>query len=256
MSQYKEWWKYFFDELYLITDSRSVCNPALTLKEVNLLEKVLGLNRNDKILDLCGGQGRHSLELAKRGYRNLTVLDFSSYLVKLGKKLAKEQDLDIKFVRRDARFSGLKNDAYSAVFIMANSFGYFPDEKENLRILKEAHRLLKKNGKLLLDLTDADHAKNNLTPLSWHEANEDIIICRERKLKGNIIKAREIVVSKKKGVLRDGFYCERLYNKNKIAGLLKSTGFKNLSLKNNLSLHKNKKDYGLMTSRMLVTATK
>jgi D-alanine-D-alanine ligase len=139
---------------------------------------------------------------------------------------------------------------------MANSFGYFPDERENLRILREMHRLLQTGGKVLLDLTDPDYVRKHLKPQSWHQANKDIIVLRERKLHGNIIKAREIVVSKKRGLLRDGFYCERIYNKDRITRLLKKAGFKNLSVKKDLFLHKQKKDYGLMTSRMFVTAEK
>jgi D-alanine-D-alanine ligase len=252
----KYWWKDFFNDIYLITDARSVCNTTLTRQEVDLLEKLLNLDKEDRILDLCGGYGRHCLELARRGYQDLTVLDYSHYLIRLGKRLAKQAGLDIKFLQGDARFTRLKNGDYSVIFIMANSFGYFPDDRENLRILQESYRLLKKGGKLLLDLADPDYVKNNLGPLSWHEANQDIIVCRKRRLQGSIIKAREIVLSKSKGLLRDGYYCERIYNKDKITKLLKLAGFNNLSIKKNLSLHKGKKDYGLITSRMMVKAVK
>ena len=252
----KDWWKKFFNEIYLITDSRSVCDNDLTRRETELLERILKLDKKDRILDLCGGHGRHCLELAKRGYSDLTVLDLSDYLIKLGKGLAKEARCKVRFVRRDARFSGLKADDYSAIFIMANSFGYFPDEKENSRILKETYRLLKKGGRLLLDMADASHVKNNLKPVSWHEANSDVLVCRQRQLEGDVIKAREIVLSKKKGLLRDGFYCERIYNKNKISRLLKRVGFGAVSVKKGVSLHKQKRDYGFLTSRMFVTAVK
>lgn len=256
MSLRKYWWKDFFNEIYLITDARSVLNPALTRQETCLLETVLDLDKDDRILDLCGGHGRHSLELARRGYRDLTVLDYSKYLIRLGASLAKEAGRKIRFKCCDARFSGLKAEDYSVIFIMANSFGYFLEERENLRILKETHRLLKKGGRLLLDLTNPDYIRSNLKPFSWHEANKDVIVYRKRDIKGDIIRAREIVISKKKGLLRDGYYCERIYNKDKITSLLKKAGFRNLSIKNNISLHKKKKDYGFLTSRMIVTATK
>jgi len=252
----KDWWKDFFNEIYLITDARSVCNNTLSSLEVDLLEKVLDLDKNDKILDLCGGYGRHCLELAKRGYEYLTVLDFSKYLIKLGKEMAQKAKLNIKFLCRDARYSRIRANNYSIVLVMANSFGYFPDERGNLQILREVHRLLQRKGKVLLDLTDADYARRHLKPVSWHQANKDTIVFRRRELQGDLIKAREIVISKKKGLLRDGFYCERLYNKERIADILKRLGFKNLSIKKNLALHKEKKDYGLMTSRMFVTAVK
>jgi D-alanine-D-alanine ligase len=252
----RDWWKHYFNDIYLITDARSVCNEVLTERETDILEESLGLNRNDRILDLCGGHGRHSMALARRGYRDLTVLDFSDHLIRLGRKMAKESGLSVKFVRADARRSALKGTDYSAIFIMANSFGYFLNDKENVRLLKEAHRLLKKGGRLLLDLTDPDYLKKNLKPLSWHDASEDIIVLRKRILEGDVVKAREIVISKGKGLLRDGSYCERIYAKDKINRLLRSAGYRNLSVKRNLSLHGEKTDYGFMTSRMFITARK
>jgi len=252
----KDWWKNFFNDTYLVTDARSVCDSSLTSCEASLLEKFLKTKKDDKLLDLCGGHGRHSLELARRGYKNLTVLDYSGYLIRLGSRMAKEKNVNVKFIKRDARKSRLKDNDYSGVFIMANSFGYFPSNKENLRLLREAYRILKKDGKLLLDLTDLGYVKNHLKPASWHEANNDIVVCRERHLKGNLIKAREVVVSKKKGLIRDGLYSERIYDKKKITKLLNQAGFKNISIKKNISLHKRKKDYGLITSRMFVTAKK
>ncbi|NQT22330.1 MAG: class I SAM-dependent methyltransferase [Candidatus Omnitrophica bacterium] len=252
----KNWWKHFFNDIYLTTDARSVCNSALTKKETTLVEKTLKFKKNDSLLDLCGGSGRHSLELAKRGYCDITVLDYSPHLVNLGRKQAKKYGLSIKFKRKDARFTGLKSSNYSAVFVMSNSFGYFQDEKDNLRILKEIYRLLKKGGKTLLDLTDPDYVRRRLKPFSWHKADKDTTVYRNREVKGNLIRAREVVVSKTNGILRDGSYCERLYNKRKIRHLLKTAGFKGISIKNNLSLHKKQKDYGFLTQRMFVTACK
>ncbi len=252
----KDWWKGFFDETYLLTDARSVGNPSLTRKEVTLLETLLSLHKQDRILDLCGGQGRHALELARRGYRDLTVLDYSSYLTRLGRNQTREKGLNVKYLQRDARSTRLKSNDYSVVFIMANSFGYFSRERENIRVLKEANRVLKTGGRLLLDLTDADYLRSRLKPVSWHEANKDVIVCRQRQLTKDLIKAREVVISKKKGLIRDGYYCERIYNRNKIRQLLKTTGYKNIEIKNKISLHKKVKDYGFLTSRMFVTATK
>ncbi|MFC1631410.1 class I SAM-dependent methyltransferase [Candidatus Omnitrophota bacterium] len=252
----RDWWKKIFDQLYLITDARTVCDHKLTKQEVDLVEKTLRLNKQDQILDLCGGYGRHSMELARRGYKHSTVLDFSKYLIKLGRQMAQEADLQIKFVRADARSSKLAGARYSAVLVMANSFGYFPDEKENLRILREIHRLLRTGGRVLLDLSDPDYARHHLQPFSWHQANKDIAVFRQRELRGNLIKAREMVISKQRGLLRDGSYCERLYDQKQIARLLNRSGFRNASVSGKLGLKKRKKDLGLMSSRMFVTAVK
>ena len=58
-----DWWKAIFDEVYLLTDARSVCNDAITQREVDLVCELLPVQAEHRILDLCGGHGRHSLEL-------------------------------------------------------------------------------------------------------------------------------------------------------------------------------------------------
>jgi len=63
-----------FDHIYLLTDARSVCDTELTSREVLFLEETLNLDKSASILDLCGGQGRHSLELSRSGFSDVTVL--------------------------------------------------------------------------------------------------------------------------------------------------------------------------------------
>ena len=252
----RDWWKDFFNHIYLITDARSVGNAELTCREIDLLEKTLDLKKTDRILDLFGGQGRHSIELAKRGYRDLTVLDYSSYLINLGKRLAKKINQKINFYQADARLTGLTSSDYSVIIVMSNSFGYFIDERENLKVLKEIYRLLRAKGKLLLDLADPVYVKNNLKPISWHRIGNDFIVFRRREIEDNLVKAQEIVISNKKGLLRNGCYCERLYNKSRIFQMLERVGFKNIKIKSDLSLQRKRQDIGFLTSRMFVTATK
>ncbi len=250
------WWKTCFEEIYLITDARSVCDQELTGREVSFLEKVLKLKRSDRILDLCGGQGRHSLELGRRGYRNLTVLDYSRFLTELGREAATREGLKIAFCQGDARSTGLRGSHYDTVIVMGNSFGYCIDEKDNQRILQEIRRLLKKGGKVLLELTDQEFLLNNVRPFSRHQASDDIVVCRLRELDSEVVRAREMVISKERGIIRDGTYCERLYCPDKIKALLANTGLRDIEVKRNFTLQEKNGDYGFMNSRMIVTARK
>ena len=75
------WWETLFNAVYLKTDGDVVENEELTRKEVDLLIEATGVQPDAKILDLCCGQGRHTLELARRGYGNMTGLDRSHYLI-------------------------------------------------------------------------------------------------------------------------------------------------------------------------------
>src|SRR5579863_5379852 len=60
-----EWWRTLFNSLYLETDGDVVENDQNTRQEVDLLIAAAGVERRDRILDLCCGQGRHSLDLAR-----------------------------------------------------------------------------------------------------------------------------------------------------------------------------------------------
>lgn len=139
---------------------------------MDFLEQVLKLEKPSPILDLCGGQGRHSLELSRRGFKDVTVLDYSEFLINLGRERARREGLNTKFIRRDARNTSLPDQRHQFIIIMANSFGYFIDEREDEKILREAFRLLISGGSLLLDLTNMEYVIKNFSPQSWHEANE------------------------------------------------------------------------------------
>jgi D-alanine-D-alanine ligase len=251
-----DWWKTLFDEIYLITDARSVCDEALTCREVDFLEWALELEKSAPILDLCGGHGRHSLELSRRGYEDVTVLDYSDFLINLGREQARREGLTTVFMCSDARDTGLPDQRYRCIIVMANSFGYFVDEKENLNILREAFRLLLPGGCLLLDLINKDYAVSSLSPESWHEADEDIVVCRRRTRSRDTIFSREMVISKARGLIRDAHYCTRLYSPEKISKSLRSAGFSSIAIQKDFVSHTEKKDYGCMTNRMVVTARK
>lgn len=248
------WWQDLFDEVYLLTDARSVCDENLTRQEVNCLEKILKPKKSDAILDLCGGQGRHALELTRRGFKKVTVLDYSRYLVNLGMSRAKQEGLDTSFIQGDARAPAFREQSFHIIIVMASSFGYFVDESDNKSILAAAADLLKPAGTLLLDLTNRDHTLQNFKPFSSHKVNEDISVQRERELGDDIIRARETVLSEKNGQIRSKTYCTRLYSPEKISILLSSVGLSSVECRNDFMNRGAKGDFGCLTNRMIVTA--
>jgi len=250
------WWRYIFDETYLITDARSVCCPVTTAAEVDIVEATLELNSHDRILDLCGGQGRHAIELHKRGYKNITVVDYSQVLLRVGLKNAAEVGSPVYFCRGDACELGLADSIFDVVLVMGNSFGYFEDDHQNRRILQEICRLLRPGGKLLLDLIHTEYARQQFKPSSWHEASEDLVVCRQRKLLDAGVLVREMVVSKRSGLIRDVSYFARLFRHKELEELLADSGFKQITRAGKLVSHPRPGDYGLLDKRMVVTAEK
>ncbi len=251
-----EWWKEIFDDIYLLTDGRSVCDTALTTAEVDFIESALSLDKSAPILDLCGGQGRHALELSRRGFSDVKVLDYSDYLIRLGKKKAREQNLNTIFVQGDARNTGLDSKSFDSVIVMGGSFGYFVNNEENEKILKESFRILKPEGTLLLDLPDKTYVQKNFQPVSSHRPGKTIQVTRNRDLQQDIIYCKETVTCSEKGHLRDNTYCIRLYSPEKICRMLKKIGFSNVSFQEDFMARQEKGDYGTMTNRMVVKCCK
>jgi D-alanine-D-alanine ligase len=251
-----EWWKALFDETYLLTDARTVCDEKVTCREVDFLVEALSLKKSWPLLDLCGGQGRHALEFSRRGFQDITVLDYSPILIDLGRKRARKEGLNTLFLRDDARDTGLSSERFRVIIVMASSLGYFIEEDQNERILREAFRLLTPKGALLLDLPNREYVLNNFTPRTWHEAERDVVVCRHRRLDNDVIYSREMVISKKKGLIRDATYCTRLYSPEKIKKILTSSGFDSVTIRKDFVGNEREGDRGLVTNRMVVIAHK
>jgi D-alanine-D-alanine ligase len=253
-----DWWKTLFDEVYLLTDAEIVCNPSLTKREVDVVEQTLRLRPSEHILDLCGGQGRHTLELARRGYERLTVLDYTMFLMQRGRAEAGTSGLPVHFCRGDARLLPFRTASFDVVLLMANSFGYFSDATDDRRLLAEVARVLTPGGRFLLDLTDYDYARQHFRPESWHEKTPDLVVCWKRELAGETIRVRELVLSKTTGLIRDRTYAERLYAPDYLRHLLGEAGLGKTVIRPNAFVFESetKTDYGIATNRMLITAVK
>jgi len=240
-----------FDDVYLLTDARSVCDQDITRREVDLICELLPIRPEDKILDLCGGHGRHSMVLCARGITRCTILDYSQYLLDYARTCAKECNYHMDFIQADARRTGLPSESFDHVIIMGNSLGYIQEPSADREILTEAGRLLRPGGWLLVDVTDGAAIKNSFSPTAWHEIGTDIVVCRHRNLEQNTLYSREMVVSKESGLIRDRSYCIRLYEPQTVGALLDETGFKRVNIHTDFSPHQRTGDYGFMNRRML-----
>jgi D-alanine-D-alanine ligase len=250
------WWKTLFDEVYLLTDARSVCNPQITLQEVDLICRLLPIQDGHSILDLCGGHGRHSLELRRRGFTACTLLDYSETLINIAKTNASKNNLEIKLICGDARQMDIASDSYDHVIIMGNSLGYVQEEGADAKIISEAYRVLRAGGWILLDVADGKAIRSSFRPNAWHEIGDSVIVCRQREIQEPFICAREIVMSKTEGLIRDQSYAIRIYDAAGLSDLLAENGFKGIDIHTEFSPHEDDCDYGFMNNRMIAIGQK
>jgi D-alanine-D-alanine ligase len=250
-----DWWRHIFNANYLRTDGDVVNDINITSKEVEIFLDYLELEKENFILDLCCGQGRHSIEFAGRGFANVYGLDRSHYLITRARTIARKAGLNVKLKEGDARKLPYQNDFFDAVTILGNSFGYFESKQDDVLVLKEVLRVLKSGGKLLIDITDGDYMRSNFMPRSWEWIDKNYFVCRERSLSSDRERliSREVITHVKKGVIADQFYAERLYNQKEITNLLKTSGFTQLEFKHKIETGSQRaQDLGMMAQRIVI----
>jgi D-alanine-D-alanine ligase len=250
----RDWWAKIFDRIYLITDADIALNEELTRREVDLITELLGLEKEDVVLDLCCGNGRHSLELARRGFRNVVGLDYSAELLQVARERAGSEGLKVRFKQGDARNLPFPSNAFDAVIMMGNSFGYFADPFDDLRVLKEVQRVLRPYGKFLLDVADGEFLRRNFERYSVERLHDGLMVVRERELDahGNRLVSRELVIDGEQRVVADRVYAVRLYDYPTLRSLLVRAGFTGVFLTSRLSYEPVDKDPGMMRHRLLV----
>lgn len=255
----REWWRHVFNELYLRTDGDVVENHANTVLDIDLVLRALPLEPDDPVLDLCCGQGRHSLELAARGLRNVSGVDQSACLISLARARALSLNAPVTFAQGDAECVSYPDASFRAVLMLGNSFGYFPDAAGDLTVLREVRRLLEPGGRFVIDLADGAWVREHFEPRSWEWVDEQSFVCRERSLSsdGTRIVCRELVTDVQKGVIADQFYAMRLYTRQELRHTLEQMGFVELTDLGQVPTHSERnQDLGLMSRRMFITGTR
>ena len=227
-----DWWRTLFNSLYLKTDGDVIENDDNTAAEVDMLINAINLRPEQHVLDLCCGQGRHVIELQRRGYENVRGLDRSRYLIRVAKKRAQQLNLCIKFNEGDARNIKLPESSLDCVVLFGNSFGYFESQEDDLLVLNSILHVLRDRGRLVMDIVNGQWMRENFERRSWEWIDESQFVCRERSLStdNSRIISREVIVHAEKGVIADQFYAERIYAYEDIKTILASLNFSDIQL--------------------------
>ncbi len=191
-------------------------------QEVEQLVRLLDLPPGSSICDLCCGVGRHSLELARRGF-DVTAVDRTALYLQEAQKKADAARLDIEFVQADIR-DFCRPDSFDAVINLYTSFGYFEDPDDSRTALENIYKSLRDNGKLLIELMGKEVLARIFQERDWRE-QDGIILLEERKVGKNwgFIESRWIMF--KDGKQYERRFYPRLYSAVELCDLLSSSGF-------------------------------
>ncbi len=152
-----------------------------TSKEVDFIIHTLGLKGGERILDLACGYGRHSLELARRGY-SVVGVDITEVYVEDGNQNAQAEGLDAKFILSDIREVANISEfehAFDVVLNMADgAIGYLENDEENLKSFDVIAKVLKPGGKHYMDIMSGDYADLHFPCQMWDAGEQGLTLSR------------------------------------------------------------------------------
>jgi SAM-dependent methyltransferase len=241
----ESFWKEFYNHLF--HDKRM----RLGLEEIPYIEELLEIEKHDTILDLNCGPGRHSIELAKRGYR-ITGVDLTKFYLDIAKEKAEKENLQIEFIREDMR-NFIRYDYFNAIINLYTSFGYFKDIEDDKKVLKNMYKSLKKGGKIILDLMGKEILARIYNPRDWSMDDDgNTIFLQDRKICNDWSWIENTWTIIKDGKVKHYDLSHRLYSAKELKHLLTEAGFKNIHVYGDF----NKIDYDQNAKRLIIVANK
>ncbi|HEY7088733.1 MAG TPA: class I SAM-dependent methyltransferase [Tepidisphaeraceae bacterium] len=161
-----------------------------TVGEVDFLVQAMGIHPGQaRILDVGCGVGRHSLELARRGFK-VVGLDVSPKFVELANQAAKCEGLSAEFLLGDARQMHLADQDFdAAVCLCEGAFGLAGSDEGHVSILRGIARALKPTAPFILTAINAYGVVRKGAP------NFDIYSCTTRdevKIEGAAGQTRDV----------------------------------------------------------------
>lgn len=160
-----KWFETFFRGIALDM-WRGAMTPEATSAEADFLETLFAAGPGARMLDVPCGNGRHSIELARRGHR-LTGVDLSEEFLSEARNAAAAIGIEVEW-----RLADMRNldwgGGFDGVFCFGNSFGYL-DPFEAGDFIRGAAQALRSGGRVAIETGMA--AESILAPIPtrrWH----------------------------------------------------------------------------------------
>ena len=143
-----EWYKELFAEMGIEYEDYPFTKN--TENEVKWMIEEYLTKPEMKILDVGCGTGRHAINLATRGYKNITAIDLSPSMIGAAKEAAKGENVHVDFRVCDARELPFESEFDAAICLCEGAFGLLENDAENYKVLRAVHKSLKKQGIFIL----------------------------------------------------------------------------------------------------------
>ena len=244
-----EWFEdeVFWNKLYpfLFTDQKLEAAES----EVGSVLELAGLEQGD-VLDLACGPGRHSLALAKRGFR-VTGVDLSPFLLRKARERARAENVDVEWIQEDMR-RFVRPESFDLALSLFTSFGYFESEGDDLRVLRNIHRSLRGGGALVIEMVGREPLARGFQPTTSKELADGRLLVERHQVVDdwNRLKNEWIVIEDDTATT---FRFEvRIYSGQELKDRLLEAGFADVRLYGGYD----RSEYSLNAERLVAVAHK
>jgi ubiquinone/menaquinone biosynthesis C-methylase UbiE len=139
--------------------------------------RLSGCEPGGDLLDVPCGFGRHSVPLARAGYRVVGVDRSESLLAEARRRAGGERWP--KFSRADYRELPFPDASFDGAINLFTSLGYLGDE-EDTRALAEIGRVLRPGGRLVIEAMHRDLLVRQFSPQDWRLVGEGRLLLEQR----------------------------------------------------------------------------
>jgi 2-polyprenyl-3-methyl-5-hydroxy-6-metoxy-1,4-benzoquinol methylase len=174
-----DWFDGYFEEEWLDEIALHIPDER-TRAEVDFVLERVELEPDARVLDVACGHGRHSLELARRGFA-VTGVDLSPRSIELATAAAAREGLDATFAVRDARELGFDGEFDAAINLFTSALGYFETDAENQRFVDGVARALRPGGAFLVDTINLLALARGFQELEWEEYASGTLMVERRE---------------------------------------------------------------------------
>lgn len=145
------WWRTYFDDVFFHLHE-PLFRAAASRREVAAMRELLALPQRARILDAPCGWGRHTSLFAEAGH-DAHGSDLSTALLARAERGGPSPP---RYTAADVRALPYADGSFDAVVNVFTSLGLFTDDREDVRALREAYRVLVPGGALLLESMHRD----------------------------------------------------------------------------------------------------
>src|SRR2546423_15352754 len=167
-----DWWRPWFGPSYLaLYDQTLQERPPL---EFDRLGALLQLRPPQRILDLPCGQGRHAIELARRGYE-VDGMDISPFLIQVARERAQAAGVQVRWLSGDMR-QPIEDLKFDLILNLFTSFGYFAEDDDDRQVLAVAARMLAPGGRFVLEVINGERVMANFEERGWFTVGQTAVM--------------------------------------------------------------------------------